>query len=260
MFAIPLWLQPTSALTFRVLPGSLLDIATYPFVPPTTLSGWLRRLFWAEGVTPPPDLTQGNQPEFYVLPRRYIPLGAYAVGPWSIHRTYRHGPRQFDHDWFSRLRREGKPPKGGDIQLHTWEYLLVETLLGAVLSEDEAGLREFQRLEGYGAKLGKEGFAFLNRVGEPTPVERREEVVQPLTPVRAEAWEGDIQGAYPLYRFVYGAGQDQDPLPGSLKPSPVKGYEGAYFVLPAGKARAKGFWLEGSFFAWDLVEFYGGNR
>jgi len=30
-------IQPTAALTFRILPGSILNIATYPFVPPTTL-------------------------------------------------------------------------------------------------------------------------------------------------------------------------------------------------------------------------------
>jgi hypothetical protein len=80
MHALALWIRPTSALTFRVLPGSIRDIATYPFVPPTTLSGWLRRLFWAREGLLPPDWKEGNAPRFYVLPRRYVPLGAYPVG------------------------------------------------------------------------------------------------------------------------------------------------------------------------------------
>ncbi|BBL94555.1 hypothetical protein TthHC11_20890 (plasmid) [Thermus thermophilus] len=252
MYAIALRIRPTSALTFRVLPGSILDIATYPFVPPTTLSGWLRRLFWAQEGLLPPDQREGNTPRFYVLPRRYLPLGAYPVGEWRVHRTHRHGPRAFTHSEFSRLRREGKPPKGGDLQLHTWEYLLAEEFLGAVLAEKEEDLRRLQGLVGYGAKLGKEGFAYLEAVGEPLEV-RLEEGDAPFTPVRAEAWGGAIQGAYPLYRFRFGEAEDPDPA--SPDPSPVMGYEGAYFVLPRGRGLAKGFSLEGRFFAWDLVEF-----
>lgn len=256
VYALALWIRPTSALTFRVLPGSILDIATYPFVPPTTLSGWLRRLFWARAGVEPPDLKEGNTPRYYVLPRRYLPLGAYPVGGWRVHRTYRHGPRRFDHIdhiEFSRLRREGEPPKGGDLQLHTWEYLLAESLLGAVLAWREEDLLPFQSLTNYGAKLGKEGFAYLEALGGPVPVGPEETEATPLTPVRAEGWEGPVAGAYPLYRFRFGNGSD--PEPESLDPSPVLGYEGAYFVLPGGPARARGFSLEGHFFAWDLVEF-----
>lgn len=257
MYALALRLRPTSALTFRVLPGSILDIATYPFVPPTTLSGWLRRLFWAQRGLEPPDLKEGNTPRFYVLPRRYLPLGAYPIGGWRVHRTYRHGPRSFGHREFSRLRREGKPPKGGDLQLHTWEYLLAEALLGAVLAEREEDLQAFRELEGYGAKLGKEGFAYLEAVRGPVAVTPEEAQAQPLTPVRAEGWAGPIQGAYPLYRFHYGKGED--PEPESPDPSPIQGYEGAYFVLPGAPDQARGFFLEGEFFAWDLLEFLKGG-
>lgn len=82
------------------------------------------------GGPPSPGSEGGEHPRFYVLPRRYLPLGAYPVGEWRVHRTHRHGPRAFTHSEFSRLRREGKPPKGGDLQLHTWEYLLAEEFWG----------------------------------------------------------------------------------------------------------------------------------
>ena len=44
MYCLKLKIIPMAAMTFRILPGSILNIATYPFVPPTTLSGFLRRL------------------------------------------------------------------------------------------------------------------------------------------------------------------------------------------------------------------------
>ncbi len=255
MYAVALWIRPTSALTFRILPGSLLDIATYPFIPPTTLSGWLRRLFWAKEGLLPPDLRAGNAPKFYVLPRHLRCLGAYPVGGWRIHRTYRHGPRSFTHDSFSRLRVQERE----ELQLHTWEYLLADSFLGVVLAPHQEELEPFKELEGYGFKLGKEGFAFLERVGDPVPVEAEEHEGLVLTPVRAENWSGEVQGAYPLYRFVYDKDR-ADPAPNDTHPSPVKGYEGAYFVLPKGEGVVKGFSLENRLFSWDLVEFYGGDR
>lgn len=257
MYALALWIRPTSALTFRILPGSILDIATYPFVPPTTLSGFLRRLFWAKAGAVPPDLKEGNAPRYYVLPREFIPLGAYPVGGYRIHRTYRHGPRALGHDQFSRLRREGKTPKGGDLQLHTWEYLQAEAFLGAILAESGESLEPFGGLEGFGWKLGKEGFAYLEQVEGPVEVKVGEAEAEPLTPLRPEAWGGSIRGAYPLYRHRYG--QKGDPQPEDPAPSPVEGFEGAYFVWPEGKGRARGFELLGHFFTWDLVEFWRGD-
>lgn len=254
MYASALWIRPTSALTFRVLPGSIRDITTYPFVPPTALSGWLRRLFWARMGYLPPDLKEGNTPRFYVLPRRYVPLGAYPVGEWRVHRTYRHGPRTFGHGEFSRLRREGKAPKGGDLQLHTWEYLFVETFLGVALAERREDLEALKPLANHGGKLGKEGFAYLEAIGEPVEVRRQEAEATPFTLMRAEGWTGPVQGAYPLYRFRFE--KEADPEPESSLPSPVAGYEGAYFVLPGGSGRAWGFFLEDRFFSWDLVEYF----
>jgi hypothetical protein len=256
VYALALRIRPTSHLTFRILPGSILDIATYPFVPPTTLSGWLRRLWVLKETGEVPGLKEGHNPQFYVLPRRYLPLGAYPTGPFVLHRTHRHGPRVFTHQEFSRLRREGKGPKGSDIQLHTWEYLLAEAFLGVVLAENGADLEPIRALVGYGFKLGKEGFGVLEGAEGPFPVERDRVRGVILGLLRPEEWTGGVRGAYPLYRFAWGEGKDPDP--GSLEPSPVEGYEGAYFVWPDGEGEVEGFRLAGFVWPWSLVRFVGG--
>lgn len=158
----------------------------------------------------PPDQREGNTPRFYVLPRRYLPLGAYPVGEWRVHRTHRHGPRAFTHSEFSRLRREGKPPKGGDLQLHTWEYLLAEEFLGAVLAEKEEDLRRLKGLVGYGAKLGKEGFAYLEAVGEPLEV-RPEEGDGPSPPCGRKPGAGPSRGLTPSTASALGKPKTRTP-------------------------------------------------
>jgi len=254
VYALALRIRPTSHLTFRILPGSILDIATYPFVPPTTLSGWLRRLWVLKEKGEVPGLREGNAPRYYVLPRRYIPLGAYPVGWYQVHRTYRHGPRAFNHQEFSKMRREGKSPKGGDLQLHTWEYLLTEGFLGAVLAEKEEDLKGVKKLVGYGFKLGKEGFGVLEEAEGPFPVEPARVRGPVLGLLRPGEWTGGVRGAYPLYRFAWGKGPDPDP--GSLEASPVEGYEGAYFVWPDGEGEVEGFELSGFVWPWSLVEWF----
>lgn len=41
---LKLTIKPTAGLTFRRMPSSILHISTYPFLTPTTMSGFLRRL------------------------------------------------------------------------------------------------------------------------------------------------------------------------------------------------------------------------
>ena len=43
MWMLQLGIKPTSGLTFRRMPSSILHISTYRFLPPTTMSGFLRR-------------------------------------------------------------------------------------------------------------------------------------------------------------------------------------------------------------------------
>lgn len=129
MYCVELTIQPTAALTFRMLPGSILNIATYPFVPPTSLSGYLRRLSIMSNGGEIPG-TKVKNPSTYLLPPRYITLGAYSTNSrWSgIHRTYRKGMDRFTHDAFSSIYREKNSKE--NIQLHTWEYLITEELMG----------------------------------------------------------------------------------------------------------------------------------
>lgn len=169
------------------------------------------------GGPPSPGSEGGEHPRFYVLPRRYLPLGAYPVGEWRVHRTHRHGPRAFTHSEFSRLRREGKPPKGGDLQLHTWEYLLAEEFLGAVLAEKEEDLRRLQGLVGYGAKLGKEGFAYPRPWANPWRSASRKGM-RPSPPFVRKPGAGPSRGLTPSTASALGRLKTRTPQ----APTPVR--------------------------------------
>ena len=114
MYYIQLDIRPTGGLTFRRMPGSILHIATYPFLPPSTMSGYLRRLLMLAGGCYP-NTTVGNAP-YYVLPwPLYHVLGAYPVPrrAYRVHITRRHGPKyQTKHTVFSKLVRV-RPGQGG---------------------------------------------------------------------------------------------------------------------------------------------------
>src|SRR5262245_29318494 len=104
MHLLALDIRPTAALTFRVLPGSILDIGTYPFVPPTTLSGFLRRLaMLAAGIDVPG--TAVDDAPYYVLPSSVITLGAYPFPGQRgmVHRTHRKGMKDFTDTSFTRI-------------------------------------------------------------------------------------------------------------------------------------------------------------
>lgn len=206
MYCLKFILQPTAAMTFRILPGSILNIATYPFVPPTTLSGFLRRLGMMSAELEIPETRVNNQnPPIYALPPQYVSLGAYPVaGKLSgVHQTYRKGMREFNHDSFSRLYLDEDK---ANFQLHTWEYLIAEELIGYVVSESKESLKHFQNLEGYGCKLGKEGFAVVKEVSELIELKRQTITAQPSTIVPMEdlLQSGDFVGGcdiYNLYRY-----------------------------------------------------------
>ena len=62
-------------LTFRRMPSAILHISTFPFIPPSTLSGWLRRLYLMQIEIYLDTLV--DQPDYYVMPREFHVLGAY---------------------------------------------------------------------------------------------------------------------------------------------------------------------------------------
>ena len=240
MYVMTFNLTPTAGLTFRILPGSILDIATYPFVPPTTLSGFLRRLAMiSAGLEFPNTGPNDEYTPFYALPHELIAVGAYPVGVWTrpVHRTYRKGPRDLGHTAFSALYR-GKSRGPENIQLHTWEYLLGEKFTGYVVSKSYEDLTRLGGLIGYGAKLGKEGYAFVESIAGPFELEHTEIRANPSTVIPADELFRKIPQVpadiYTLYSFEWRSpnadrGQPRQPRSRKKATGPEQIYSGDPF-------------------------------
>jgi hypothetical protein len=232
MYCVELKLQPTAGLTFRMLPGSILNIATYPFVPPTSLSGFLRRLgMMSVGLEIPEAKINKENPPTYLLPPRYVTLGAYQTQESlsGVHRTYRKGMREFTHDDFSKLYSEGDR---ANFQLHTWEYLITEELVGYVVTESAVGLEQIQDLKTYGCYIGKEGYAVLTEVSEVIALDQQTVEAFPSTivPMDALLQSNQFVGGcdiYNLYRYNWlsesRSQSDSDGFLG-LQPTSVNGF------------------------------------
>src|SRR5215471_11412971 len=106
MFGLRLRLRPTSGLTFRRVPFSTLEMLTYPFVPPTALSGYLDRLVRLAHGGLLPEINNAADLHFYALPQSYHVLGALPQPAATIISTTRQGIRSFDHVAFSRIQRD----------------------------------------------------------------------------------------------------------------------------------------------------------
>ncbi len=184
LWAIELTLRPTGPLTFRKMPSGILHIMSYPFMPPTTMSGFLARLL---------DLAQGGEWTGYgedwygkgpgkghtrTLDATFRAMGAFP-GPdgFSIHKTRRHGPKNFKHCQFSQVLRVDHKE---NFQLHHWDYLFCESLVGWVLAKEKGPLEKFKDLKNFGGKAGKEGWVFIDRVGDAREMALREGKFCPL--------------------------------------------------------------------------------
>ena len=223
MWMLKLVLKPTSGLTFRRLPSSILHISTYPFLPPTTMSGFLRRLKLLEtGYLPE---TAVKDPNYYALPPQLCPLGAYPVnGKFSVHTTKRQGSKAFNHNAFSKLLRYRLKNDKRNYQLHTWEYLFAEKLVGYVVSEDVALLSQLKTVENFGCKIGKEGYAFVDRICGPTELTLKQVDVEPDTLLPGTALVGHPCEAFPLYRYAWGIGASERTDLKNPEPSSIKGF------------------------------------
>ena len=251
MYAIRLHIKPTSTLTFRVLPGSMLHISTYPFVPPSTLSGFLKRLALLttqkdnpneRSVYPETDVERGRgrtkrNPPYYTLPTSLISVGAYPrlmqypdkpSRNFRIHQSYRHGPREFSHSDFSKMRKEAKVH---NLQLHTWEYLFTDYLVAYVLAEDGNFLSCFKELVGYGTKLGKEGYAYLEAVDDPFPLDINKIEAPPSSLVPLESANVVLNAT--TYQIYYHRWQQGRASPAIFEnsPSPVDGFNSILAVF-----------------------------
>ena len=221
MWMLELVIKPTSGLTFRRMPSSILHISTYPFLPPTTMSGFLRRLKMLEaGHLPETDV---KDPHYYALPPQLCPLGAYPkVNEHRIHTTKRQGIRSFNHNAFSRIVRHQSTKEV--YQLHTWEYLFTEKLIGYVVSEDEKLLGQLRTVENFGCKIGKEGYAFVDSVYGPTQLVLEHARVKPDTLLPGKALVGVPCEAFPLYRYAWGIGASENTNLANPEPSAIEGF------------------------------------
>ena len=217
MWMLKLAIRPTAGLTFRRLPSSILHISTYPFLPPTTMSGFLRRLKMIEvGDLPQTTVTE---PDYYTLPPQVCPLGAYPKRA-TVHRAKRQGIRDFKHNAFSRITRKNNSKEV--YQLHTWEYLMADLLVGYVVSEEEADLEELSNLTNFGCKIGKEGYAYIESISHPTYLELVYTEAIPDTLIAGEALIGQPCEAFPLYRYQWSSETTIEA--GSIEPSPIQGF------------------------------------
>ena len=221
MFCMKARLVPTSALTFRILPGSIVHIATYPFVPPTTLSGYLRRLdSLSKGTLPPTTAGHSGKkaPPYWVLPPEFICCGAYPEwGEWTVHRTARLGPESLSHTLAGRLRSEKDKQ---NPQLHTWEYLVVTELTAYVVHEDADALKSLAKtVNNVGCKLGKEGFAYVAKTSV-VKLERAHTRAVPSTIAPAKDLLDSPADVYPLYAYDWDRKKTFD----FESPSPVNGF------------------------------------
>ena len=221
MWMLKLVIKPTSGLTFRRMPSSILHISTYPFLPPTTMSGFLRRLKMLEAGHLPE--TSVKDPDYYALPPQLCPLGAYPkVNEHRIHTTKRQGIRSFNHNAFSRIVRYQSTKEV--YQLHTWEYLFAEELIGYVVSQDQKLLSQLRTVENFGCKIGKEGFAFVDKVSEPTQLVLEQSKAKPDTLLPGAALIGVPCEAFPLYRYAWETGASQNTNLAHTEPSAIEGF------------------------------------
>ncbi len=221
MWMINLTIKPTSGVTFRRLPSSILHISTYPFLPPTTMSGFLRRLKMLEAGHLPE--TAVKNPDYYALPRQLCPLGAYPRnGQFAIHTTKRQGIRSFTHNAFSRLVRHSNSKEV--YQLHTWEYLIAEELIGYVVAEDSEPLNELRSVDNFGCKIGKEGYAFVQSVSEPIKLNLELVRRKPSTLLPGRELVGVPCEAFPLYKYQWKESASEITDLDVLDPSQISGF------------------------------------
>lgn len=187
-----------------------------------------------------------KNPPTYLLPKSYIALGAYLRRSGSnysgIHRTYRKGMREFTHDDFSKI----YSGKTKNLQLHTWEYLVADELVGYVVSESKEALTHIQGVESYGCNIGKEGYVVVSEVSKIFELQRESVQAYPstLTPMDSLVQSHSTIGGcdiYNLYRYNWlpEATQQTDDI-GLLddSPTPVDGFVpfvAAYFPAAAGE-------------------------
>ncbi len=248
LYGVKMSIRNTGALTFRRMPSAILHISTYAFIPPTTLSGWLRRLYlMSTGIYPD---TAVKNPDYFVMPESYHVLGAYPVdhrqATNEIHTTKRQGVRAFNHGAFSRL--SGGRSNKEVYQLHTWEYLMTERFFGFVLHHEPERLEELRTLVNFGCKCGKEGYAYLDEVSSVRSLTRARLPAIPSTPTTGSDLLGIAADLIVCYRHEYKAKQLLTDDPFEATPSQIEGFQSLWLGWPSGAVELDYFTDGGSWF------------
>jgi hypothetical protein len=198
-----------------------------------------------------PGTTVDDAP-YYVLPSSLIALGAYPLPSLRgmVHRTHRKGVKNFADTSFTRIRAVEK--ERPTFQLHTWEYLIADRLRGYVVAEDAEILESLRSIRGYGCKLGKEGFAYVEAISEPAEMTVLEQSAPPTTVVPVASLIAAAPDCpfdlYTLHAFVWKE-SEQPPPPDSLESSPVRGYKPfAAAWCPEGRAIPLSYFSTGDLF------------
>jgi len=158
--------------TFMMYPWDLTNVSSYHFIPPTTFSGYLARILLASqnDYDRIPFRQNGpNSTPLYLqtLFKDVHVLGAFPVGSFFSHISYRHGMQNIQHTRFSQIISLNPRSEMENFQLYHWEYCFFNSLNGYILSEDEKDLTKMSILENYGWKLGKEGYGRIASVEGP---------------------------------------------------------------------------------------------
>lgn len=233
IYGVKLLIRPTGALTFRRMPSAILHISTYPFFPPSTMSGWLRRLYlMSAGVYPE---TSVSNPDYFVMPQSYHVMGAYPTTSLGLnqplHTTKRQGVRTFNHNAFSRL--SGSRTSKEVYQLHTWEYLLVDSLVGFVLHREPEALEHLRTLQNLGCKCGKEGYAFIEQVSDVRLFSPTIVATQSAVPATGRELLGKPADLFVAYRHEYSKKYQALSDPTLLEPSQIDGFVSIWLGWPA---------------------------
>ena len=96
--------------------------------------------------------------------------------------------------------------------------------MGYVVSEDENLLSELKTVKNFGCKIGKEGYAFVDRVSGPTQLILEQVKAKPDTLLPGTALIGVPCEAFPLYRYAWAGGASKNTSLAHPEPSAIEGF------------------------------------
>ncbi|MEM3437756.1 MAG: hypothetical protein QXP55_04395 [Nitrososphaerales archaeon] len=199
-------------------------VESYPFIPPTTFSGFLARVYLLSRWLRHNDKScldelRKHLKEKYkqgpLLLSKYVPcvvLGAFGdihcIGS-CLTRRQGHKPEirlrdRKEEDEFKFTRFKRNLTGGTQYWPLLWRWYASESLTGYVLFEDKNEFKKLLLTKGYGFKIGYEGFAFVRELDEPRQLRQVWGRYKPSVPVVLQVNDRPalIEGQYyTLYKY-----------------------------------------------------------